>query len=126
MILGQKKAEKLKVNYEKKLLELEANALRAQMNPHFIFNCMNSIKALIQKQEEDKAVTYLTTFSKLIRTIFQNSDKREITLFEEIETCRFYMQLESMRFGSQFNYHFNVEDSIDPKSVMVPASCSRL
>lgn len=121
MVLERKEAEKLKVKYEKKLLELEANALRAQMNPHFIFNCMNSIKALIQKQEEDNAVSYLTTFSKLIRTIFQNSDKREITLFEEIETCRFYTKLESMRFGSQFNYQFDLEDSIDLKSVMVPA-----
>ena len=68
-----------KNQHEKELLELEAKALRAQMNPHFIFNCMNSIKSLIQKNEQEKAINYLTTFSKLIRTIFQNSDKREIS-----------------------------------------------
>ncbi len=120
-ILEQKEAEKLKVKYEKQLLELEARALRAQMNPHFIFNCMNSIKALVQQKEEDKAVTYLTTFSKLIRTIFQNSDKREITLFDEIETCKLYTQLESMRFGNKFSYHFNIDETIDLKSMQVPA-----
>jgi tetratricopeptide (TPR) repeat protein len=120
-ILEQKEAEKLKVKYEKQMLELEAKALRAQMNPHFIFNCMNSIKALVQQKQEDKAVNYLTTFSKLIRTIFQNSDKREITLFDEMETCKLYTQLESMRFGKKFSYHFNIDETIDLKSVQVPA-----
>lgn len=113
--------EHLKGKYEKELLELEAKALRAQMNPHFIFNCMNSIKALIQKGEQEKAILYLTTFSKLIRTVFQNSDKREITLHDEIETCRLYTQLESMRFGNKFNYAFCINPSLDLKSVMIPA-----
>ena len=88
-----RRQEQLKGKYEKELLELEAKALRAQMNPHFIFNCMNSIKSLIQKKEDNKAIAYLTTFSKLIRTIFQNSDKREITLFDELETCRLYTRI---------------------------------
>ncbi len=110
-----------KSQHEKELMELEARALRSQMNPHFIFNCMNSIKSLIQKNEQTKAVNYLTTFSKLIRTIFNNSDKREITLFDELETCRLYTQLESMRFGNKFSYHFNVDESLDLKSVQVPA-----
>ena len=116
-----RKQEKLGAVHEKELLELEARALRAQMNPHFIFNCMNSIKSLIQQKDEDRAINYLTTFSKLIRTIFNNSDKREITLYDEIETCSLYTQLESMRFGNKFKYHFNVDESLDLKSVQVPA-----
>jgi ligand-binding sensor domain-containing protein/anti-sigma regulatory factor (Ser/Thr protein kinase) len=116
-----RRKERLKNLHEKELLELEAKALRAQMNPHFIFNCMNSIKSLIQQKNEDKAVKYLTTFSKLIRTIFQNSDKREISLFDEIETCRLYTQLESMRFGNKFSYSFIVDETIDLKSLQVPA-----
>src|SRR6185369_4454367 len=100
---------------------LEAKALRAQMNPHFIFNCMNSIKSLIQKNEHEKAINYLTTFSKLIRTVFQNSDKREITLYDEIETCRLYTELESMRFGKKFSHEFNINEKLDLKSIMVPA-----
>jgi streptogramin lyase/anti-sigma regulatory factor (Ser/Thr protein kinase) len=116
-----RKAEQSKLKHEKELLQLEARALRAQMNPHFIFNCMNSIKSLIQQDDKEKAATYLTTFSKLIRTIFQNSDKREITLFDEIETCRLYTQLESMRFGDKISYCFDIDETIDLKSIRVPA-----
>jgi LytS/YehU family sensor histidine kinase len=120
-IKGVRKQEQLKGKYEKELLELEARALRSQMNPHFIFNCMNSIKSLIQQRDDDNAINYLTTFSKLIRTIFQNSDKREITLYDEIETCRLYTQLESMRFNNKFSYKFDINKTLDLKSIMVPA-----
>ncbi|MEO8712124.1 MAG: histidine kinase [Parafilimonas sp.] len=116
-----KKREREKFSHEKQLMELEAQALRAQMNPHFIFNCMNSIKLLIQQKDEDNAINYLTTLSKLIRTIFQNSDKREITLYDEIATCRLYTQLESMRFGNKLNYTFSIDETIDLKLLMVPA-----
>jgi sensor histidine kinase YesM len=116
-----RKHKRQKHAIEKTILQLETKALRAQMNPHFIFNCMNSIKSLIQKNEQDKTVNYLTAFSKLIRTIFQNSDKREITLYDEIETCKLYTQLENMRLGNKFSYEFNVDENIDLKSVMVPA-----
>jgi sensor histidine kinase YesM len=114
-------AEKLRSAHDKELLELEAKALRAQMNPHFIFNCLNSIKALIQNDDKQKATAYLTTFSKLIRTLFQNSDKRQISLFDEIETCRLYIQLEAMRLEDKLNYNFTIDPNIDLKSVMVPA-----
>ncbi len=116
-----KRRERQRTKYEKEMLGLEAKALRAQMNPHFIFNCMNSIKSLIQKNENEKATNYLITFSKLIRTIFQNSDKRETTLFDEIETCRLYAQLEAMRFGDKLSYTFKFDETIDLKSIMVPA-----
>jgi sensor histidine kinase YesM len=120
-VKGIRREEQLKAQYKLQIIELEAKALRAQMNPHFIFNCMNSIKSLIQKNEHDKAIDYLTTFSKLIRTVLQNSDKREITLFDELETCRFYMQLESMRFVNKITYRFDIQNALDLKSVMVPA-----
>ena len=105
----------------KELLELEAQALRAQMNPHFIYNCMNSIKALIQNNEKRQSIEYLTSFSKLIRTLFQNSDKRQISLYDEIETCRLYVQLESMRLNGKLKYDFSIDPDLDLKSVMVPA-----
>ena len=116
-----RKKEQQKTFHEKELLELEAKALRAQMNPHFIFNSLNSIKSLINKNENDIAANYLTTFSKLIRTLFQNSDKREVSLFEEIETCKLYTQLERMRFGNKIEFIFNVDQSIDLKDIKVPA-----
>jgi anti-sigma regulatory factor (Ser/Thr protein kinase) len=116
-----RKKEQLKTLHEKELLELEAKALRAQMNPHFVFNSLNSIKSLINKNENDKAANYLTTFSKLIRTLFHNSDKREVSLFEEIETCKLYTQLERMRFGDKIDFIFKVDESIDLKDIKVPA-----
>ncbi len=113
--------ERLKAAHEKELLELEAKALRAQMNPHFVFNCLNSIKTLMQENQNEKGVTYLTTFSKLIRTLFNNADKKEISLYDEIETCKFFLQLEAMRFDEKFSYSLNVNENIDLKSVPVPA-----
>jgi anti-sigma regulatory factor (Ser/Thr protein kinase) len=116
-----RKQEREKAKHEKELLEMEARALRAQMNPHFIFNCLNSIKSLIQQHEEKKSVSYLTTFSKLIRTLFNNADKKEISLHDEIETCKLYLQLEAMRFDAKFSYAVNVDENTDLKSIQVPA-----
>ncbi|MFT3747670.1 MAG: 7TM diverse intracellular signaling domain-containing protein [Agriterribacter sp.] len=119
--LLKSQTEKLKVNYHKKLLELEAKALQAQMNPHFIFNCLNSIKALIQENENEKSVVYLTTFSKLIRTLFNNAAKREISLHDEIETCKLYLRLEAMRFDEKLSYTVAMDNNVDLKSIYVPA-----
>ena len=116
-----RRQEKFVASHEKQLLELESKALRAQMNPHFIFNSLNSIKALINKNENDIAASYLTTFSKLIRTLFQNSNKREVSLFDELETCKHYTQLEKMRFGNKVEFVFSVEESLDLKDIRVPA-----
>jgi hypothetical protein len=116
-----RKAEQQKAKYEKDLLELEAKALRAQMNPHFVFNCLNSIKALMQEQNTEKGVLYLTTFSKLIRTLFNNADKKEISLYDEIETCKYYLQLEEMRFDTKFQYEVKIDEQVDLKSVKIPA-----
>ncbi|MEP7373699.1 MAG: histidine kinase [Chitinophagaceae bacterium] len=116
-----RKSEQQRVVHEKKLLELEAKALRSQMNPHFIFNSLNSIKSLINKNENDKAAEYLTTFSKLIRTLFQNSDRREISLYEELETCKLYTQIEKMRFGDKVDFIFEIDQNIDLKDIKVPA-----
>ena len=116
-----RKTEQQKLKHEKELMELEARALRSQMNPHFIFNSMNSIKSLINKNENEAAAGYLTTFSKLIRTLFQNSDKREVSLYEELETCKLYTQLEKMRFGEKVEFIFNVDESVDLKDIKVPA-----
>ncbi|MEO8117242.1 MAG: histidine kinase, partial [Bacteroidota bacterium] len=113
--------QNLQLIHEKELLDLEAKALRAQMNPHFIFNSLNSIKSLINKNENETAANYLAVFSKLIRTLFQNSDKREVSLYEEIETCKLYTQIEKMRFGEKVDFQFDVDEHIDLKDVRVPA-----
>jgi len=116
-----RREEQQRIEAQKNLLELEAKALRAQMNPHFIFNCLNSIKSLIQEDKKDESVTYLTTFSKLIRTLFNNADKKEISLYDEIETCKLYLKLESMRFDAKFSYNVSVNPDLDLRSIQVPA-----
>jgi len=111
--------QRQKLAFEREAMELEAKALRAQMNPHFIFNCLNSIKALILEGHVQSTVAYLTSFSKLIRN--QLTAKREISLYEELKTCRLYLQLESLRFGNKINYEFDIAEGIDLHAVSVPA-----
>jgi LytS/YehU family sensor histidine kinase len=105
---------------EKKLSELEMQALRAQMNPHFIFNSLNSINRFILKNNKDQASEYLTKFSKLVRLILQNSNSALITLESELEALQLYLELESLRFNHRFNFKISVDDDLDPEVIKVP------
>jgi sensor histidine kinase YesM len=104
-----KKAHAQKLQFEREAVKLHAMALRARMNPHFIFNCLNSIKALIQEKQDKKAVDYLTTFVTLIRKQLNNTNN-ETTLKEELETCRLYLELEAMRFDGRIGWEIHVGD----------------
>jgi ligand-binding sensor domain-containing protein len=118
-ISSLKKEHRQQLQFERKAMELEAMALRARMNPHFIFNCLNSIKALIQEKEDKKAIAYLTSFVTLIRKqLSHTSDKT--TLQEELDTCRLYLRLEAMRFDDRIAYEFDIADNVLPQQVMVP------
>lgn len=113
------------VQQQKELIEsinhdLKAQALRAQMNPHFTFNALNSIQSLIMKKDTETAGKYLLKFSDLMRTLLNNSEKRWVTLEEEVETLKLYVELESLRFNSELNYTINLtgehsyEDHVPP------------
>jgi len=82
---------------------------------------MNSIKALIQNDEKRRSIDYLTTFSKFIRTLFQNFNKQQTSLYDEIETCKLYTQLEAMRLNGKLKYSFDIDPDVDLKLLMVPA-----
>ena len=114
-----RKEEARKRDFEREALELKAQALRAQMNPHFIFNCLNSIKALIQEDDKTKAIVYLTSFSKLIRNLLDSSEE-EISLFKELQICRLYAGLEALRFSDKVVCRFTDSGDIDLHSVFVP------
>lgn len=118
-IKGVRKEEQQKAEFEKEAAELKAQALRAQMNPHFIFNCLNSIKSLIQDGSNQQAIIYLTFFSKLIRSQLNNV-QQEVSLHAELETCRLYVQLEELRFGDNIICEFKIEGGIDLFSQQVP------
>lgn len=115
-----RKEERLKSSYEKKLANVEMSALRAQMNPHFIFNCLNSIEYYIISNEPEKAVDYLGRFSKLIRLILQNSKSTIVPLKDDLDALKLYIEMESLRFDNLFDYEVKMEKDIDPENVTVP------
>lgn len=110
-----------KIGNERKLLEVEQKMMRSQMNPHFIFNSLNSIKLYIISNEKDKAVYYLNKFSKLIRTILANSKEKEITLADELTTMELYLNIENIRFSNKINYIVEVDEEIDTDSIKIPS-----
>jgi LytS/YehU family sensor histidine kinase len=106
---------------EKKIITLEQDMLRSQMNPHFIFNSLNSIKLYIINNEKENAVYYLNKFSKLIRKILLASKEKEITLAEELETMDLYMNIENIRFSNEINYNKNISPDVDLEAIKVPS-----
>lgn len=100
--------------------ELEMQALRAQMNPHFIFNSLSSINNFILKNDQTRASEYLVKFSKLIRLILENSISPLISLEQELDALRLYMELESLRFQHHFDYRIDFPDDLDLGSIKVP------
>jgi tetratricopeptide (TPR) repeat protein len=106
---------------EKKLLTLEQSMLRSQMNPHFLFNSLNSIKLYIINNEQKNAVHYLNKFSKLIRKILEASSLKEIPLAEELETVELYMNIENIRFSNEIDFKIIVDGDIDVHQVKIPS-----
>ena len=105
---------------QKRILTLEQDVLRTQMNPHFIFNALNSIKHYIINNEQKNAVHYLNKFSKLVRKILESSTLKEVSLQEELETMDLYMNIENIRFSNEINYEINVDNSLNLSLIKVP------
>ena len=106
---------------EKRIITLEQEMLRNQMNPHFIFNSLNSIKLYIINNEKENAVYYLNKFSKLIRKILVASTEKEISLEDELETMALYMNIENMRFSNEITYEVYVDPNINTSLIKVPS-----
>lgn len=116
------KNEEIKISdYQRKLTNLELKALRSQMNPHFIFNCMNSINRMIMSGESEDASRYLNKFSRLIRLTLENSENSTVTLEDELTMLEAYIQLEAVRFKGKINYTITVDESIDKSSTSLPS-----
>lgn len=110
-----------KLRQEKKILTLEQDMLRSQMNPHFIFNSLNSIKLYIINNEKENAVYYLNKFAKLIRKILVASKEKDIQLSEELDTMALYMNIENIRFSNEINFDISIDDSVNPENIKVPS-----
>ena len=109
------------INQEKQILTLEQNMLKSQMNPHFIFNSLNSIKLYIINNEKENAVYYLNKFAKLIRKILVVSNEKDISLADELETIKLYMNIENIRFSNEIEFEINIDKDINTENIRVPS-----
>ncbi len=109
------------ISKEKEFLALEQKMMRSQMNPHFIFNSLNSIKLYIINNDKDKAVYYLNKFSKLIRTILSNSKEKDISLKDELETMELYLNIENIRFSNKIRFGIHIEEGIKTEHIRIPS-----
>ncbi|TMI84870.1 MAG: hypothetical protein E6H10_05005 [Bacteroidetes bacterium] len=118
--LAHSEKEKQIAELQRQKTEMEMQALRAQMNPHFIFNSLNSINRFILQNNRAQASEYLTKFSKLVRMILQNSQASLISLESELESLQLYLEMESLRFNYHFNYKISVPKHMDVDVLKVP------
>ncbi len=117
-----KKREKEKMTNQRKIVNMEFRALTALMNPHFIFNVLNSIQYYMKYVNIDKASIYLKKFTKLIRIHFENSKQSFNLLADEIRALDLYMQLESFRFDERLNYKLTIDPQIDENNIYIPSN----
>jgi len=117
--IRRKEAEKL--NREIQLANNELKALRAQMDPHFIFNSLSSIQSFIMTKDEDSALRYLNKFAKLMRMILSNSEKPSVTIREEVDSLKLYMELESLRWDNKFECVVNIDPRIETDFHKIPS-----
>ncbi|UAB80080.1 histidine kinase [Marixanthomonas sp. SCSIO 43207] len=117
----QRIAEIDKILIDKKITNLRLENLRSQMNPHFIFNALNSIQDYIVSNEKDLASSYLVKFSRLIRMYLDYSQQNEITLQEELNALQLYLELEKVRFEDELTYNLNVDKALHTNQIKVPS-----
>ncbi|MEO6130656.1 MAG: tetratricopeptide repeat protein, partial [Saprospiraceae bacterium] len=118
-ILYQRNQRK-KLTFEKKITETELNVFRSQMNPHFMFNALNSIHSFILSKNTDMAANYLEKFSRLMRMILENSTNPMVTLSDDLKALELYMDLEMERLDRKFSYTVNIQKDIDPGTTFIP------
>ncbi|MEZ5045548.1 MAG: histidine kinase [Chitinophagaceae bacterium] len=116
-----KEKERIKLDYTKELANVEMKALRAQINPHFLFNSLNSINNFILKNDTKNASRYLIKFSQLVRNILNHSSSNYISLDEELNTVQLYMVIEGMRFSNQFSYDINIDEDVNTSNIRIPS-----
>ena len=115
-----RREEEEKTAINKQIAELELKALRSQMNPHFMFNSLNSIKDFILQSKPAQAAEYLSDFAHLVRLILQNSREKTISLQEELDTLMLYIGLEELRFDHAFTFNCVIEEGIQLDQVQIP------
>ena len=116
----EEQKEKLAIEFSRKTLDLQMKALQTQMNPHFLFNSLNSLKHYIINNKKEDAALFLSKLSKLLRNILDNSQLREISLYEELEVIKLYMEVENMRLEKNISFTIDIENDIDLNRYKLP------
>lgn len=106
--------------YEKRAINYQLKSLQNQMNPHFIFNSLNSIKSLNLSGDTDKANYYLDQVGKLIRELLSNTKRNSVSVSEEVSTITKYLELEKLRLSDRFSYEINISEEVDQAMIMIP------
>jgi LytS/YehU family sensor histidine kinase len=114
-----RKSEKEKADAVIKLMETEFKALRAQLNPHFLFNSLNSIRLFILKNDSEKADDYISKFARLLRLVLNHSRKDMISVFDEIQALKLYLEFEQLRFEQKFDFDLQI-DGQEVLNQMIP------
>ena len=117
----KERTEKLTMKMENRFAQLRLDALRSQMNPHFIFNALNSIKSYLIENNQEKAIYYLGRFSKLIRGILESSRKDLVTLEEEMDILKMYVEIESDRFKNNIEYMVHIDKKLSAEHILIPS-----
>lgn len=117
----QKNKELQQLEIDKQLVNLRLENLRSQMNPHFIFNALNSIQEYIVLNQQNLASTYLVKFSRLIRTYLEQSQEKEITLDQELKALHLYLELEKVRFEEELTYNISVDEGLTLETIKIPS-----
>lgn len=112
--------QKRNLEYEKRFAQLETMILKSQMNPHFIFNSLNSIRFLFMKDQKDKGLKYITKFAKLLRSTLHHGDHALVSLSEEIELTELYIELEQLRFEGKFRFESLYDASDKWRDILIP------
>lgn len=118
MIKKNEAIEKIALTSE--LRKSQLSTIVAQMNPHFIFNTLNTIQGLIYKNDKASSTKYIGKFSELVRDILKNSNQQEISLEEELYHLKTYLELEKMRFEDDLNITLNIDNQLDKSNIMLP------
>jgi LytS/YehU family sensor histidine kinase len=109
-----------KVNLEKNLNQSKLKAIKSQMNPHFFYNALNTIQSFILSNDKKQAVSYLSKFSTLTRTILEMTEKESISIADEAKTLSLYLDIEQARFEEDFSYKLTVDNAIDAENIKIP------
>ncbi|WP_264558022.1 sensor histidine kinase [Flavobacterium sp. N1718] len=102
--------------YSQKVAELELQAVKAQMNPHFVYNCLNSIQYLLLKEDYPNTERYLGAFSRLIRATLHYSEQTFLAVREEVAYLELYLSMEKLRFRERFSYHIRCAEGVNPET----------